>query len=303
MPETRPSVPSISVIVSASNSATYLEKVLIGLSCQDRLPDEVIVADDGSSDATPEVIAAASVAKLFPISHLWQEPNGFRKCRILNRAIASTKSDYLIFIDGDCVPRRDFIARHGRRAAPGRFLSGGVFRLPRRLSQSIERSDIADGRLFDRRWLQAEGVRVPTASKVGIPGWAGYFFSKLTTTRATFNGHNSSAWRDDVIRVNGFDERMVYGGLDREFGERLENAGVRGYGVRYETVCVHLDHDRSYVDKAGWEANYAIRKETRRLRTTWTDFGIVQDVGEPVRRPAPDDPFQAGQIMPRADLA
>ena len=280
MSYSEPSVPSISVIVSASNSATYLEKVLIGLSCQDSLPDEVIIADDGSGDATPEVIAAASAAKLFPISHLWQERQGFRKCRILNRAIASTSADYLVFIDGDCVPRRDFIAAHGRRAAPGRFLSGGVFRLPRSLSQSIDRTDIADGRLFDRGWLKSEGVRVPAASKVGVPGWAGYVFSKITPTRATFNGHNASAWRKDIVEVNGFDERMVYGGLDRELGERLHNAGVRGYGIRYEAVCLHLDHDRAYVDKAGWEANYAIRGETRRRRSTWTDFGIVQTIGE-----------------------
>jgi glycosyltransferase involved in cell wall biosynthesis len=271
-----PHVPSIGVIVSVSNSATYVEKVFTGLSCQERLPDEVIVADDGSTDSTPEVVAAAGAAGHFPISYLWQEKQGFRKCRILNRAIASAKAEYLIFLDGDCVPRRDFIAAHGRRAAAGRFLSGGVFRLPRPLSQSVERSDIADGRLFERGWLQAQGVRVPFTSKVGAPGWAAHFLSKATTTRATFNGHNSSAWRDDVVRVNGFDERMVYGGLDREFGERLENAGVRGYGIRYEAVCVHLDHDRTYIDKAGWEANDALRKETRRSRSIWTDFGIVR---------------------------
>jgi glycosyltransferase involved in cell wall biosynthesis len=276
IPTPEPRVPSIAVIVSVSNSATYLEKALVGLSCQDRLPDEVIVADDGSTDDTPAVIAAADAARLFPIAHLRQEKQGFRKCRILNRAIDGAKADYLIFLDGDCVPRRDFIAAHGQRATPGRFLSGGVFRLPRPVSQSVERSDIADGRLFERGWLRAQGVRVPAASKVSVPIRAGHFFSKATTTRPTFNGHNSSAWRDDAIRVNGFDERMVYGGLDREFGERLGNAGVRGYGIRYEAVCVHLDHDRDYIDKAGWEANHAIRRETRRLRSTWTDFGIVR---------------------------
>jgi glycosyltransferase involved in cell wall biosynthesis len=242
------------------------------------LPDEVIVADDGSSDATPEVIAAANAAKHFPVSHLWQERNGFRKCRILNRAIAGSKADYLIFVDGDCIPRRDFITTHERRAAPGRFLSGGVFRLPRSLSQSIGANHIADGRLFEPRWLRQAGLQVSATGKIGVPRVAGYLLSKLTTTRATFNGHNSSVWRDDVVRVNGFDERMVYGGLDRELGERLENAGIRGKGVRYEAICMHLDHDRAYVDRDGWEANNAIRKETRRRRSTWTAFGIVKDI-------------------------
>jgi glycosyltransferase involved in cell wall biosynthesis len=268
---------STSVIVSTSNSASYLEKVLSGLAAQSELPAEVIVADDGSSDATAAVIAAANERKLFPIFHVWQEKDGFRKCRILNRAIDRANGDYLVFMDGDCVPRRDFMAVHQRRAVRGRFLSGGVFRLPRPLSDSIAAGDIAEGHLFERRWLRKHGVRVSVASKIGAAPQIAYLLSKVTPTRATFNGHNSSAWRDDVVRINGFDERMVYGGLDRELGERLENAGVRGLGVRYEAVCVHLDHDRGYVDDAGWKANHSLRAETRRQKSTWTPFGIVRE--------------------------
>ena len=76
----------------------------------------------------------------------------------------------------------------------------------------------------------------------------------LTPTRATWNGGNASGWRADVLRVNGFDERMGYGGEDRELGERLVNAGIRGKQVRHRTITVHLDHARPYIQTEAWGA-------------------------------------------------
>ena len=105
----------------------------------------------------------------------------------------------------------------------------------------------------------------------------GGMLDHLTPTRASFNGHNSSAWREDVIRVNGFDERMEYGGLDRELGARLMQGGVRFRHVRYRAICLHLEHPRPYVTEASWQRNREIRDATRRHRMAWTPYGIVQD--------------------------
>ena len=102
-------------------------------------------------------------------------------------------------------------------------------------------------------------------------------FDFLTTTRATFNGCNSSAWREDVLRVNGFDERMEYGGLDRELGERLINAGVRPKQVRYRILCVHLHHERGYVREEAVRFNRSIREATCRQGSVWTPYGIRKD--------------------------
>jgi hypothetical protein len=98
----------------------------------------------------------------------------------------------------------------------------------------------------------------------------------LTTTSATWNGCGSSCWRDDVLLVNGFNEAMKYGGLDREFGERLMNAGIRAKQCRYSLTYLHLDHSRPYEDRTVWERNHAIRQQVRKERIVQTAQGIRQ---------------------------
>jgi hypothetical protein len=114
-------------------------------------------------------------------------------------------------------------------------------------------------------------------------------FDAITTTRPTFNGHNASAWKTHLFRINGFDERMGYGGLDRELGERLCNAGVRARQIRHRAVCVHLDHPREYVRVPVLQRNQSIRLATREQRLTWTNYGIRQDEHAPRRRSANSD--------------
>jgi hypothetical protein len=97
----------------------------------------------------------------------------------------------------------------------------------------------------------------------------------LTPTKATWNGHNSSGWKTDIVAANGFDERMEYGGEDRELGERMMNAGVKPLQIRYSAVCVHLDHARAYRNDAALARNMAIRQYTARTRATRTEFGIT----------------------------
>ncbi len=98
----------------------------------------------------------------------------------------------------------------------------------------------------------------------------------LTPTRATWNGHNASGWKDDLLAVNGFDERMGYGGEDRELGERLVILGRRGRQIRHRAVVVHQWHERGYVDDEVLRANRRIRRETARARVPRTAFGIVK---------------------------
>ena len=103
----------------------------------------------------------------------------------------------------------------------------------------------------------------------------------VTTTRPTFNGHNASAWRDDLVRVNGFDERLEWGGLDREIGERLENAGVKGTQVRHRAVVVHLDHGRGYKRPEAIARNRAIRDEVAAKRLVRTPAGLDRHLPAP----------------------
>lgn len=265
------------IILSTYNSPDRLEPTLVGYAAQTHRAFELIVADDGSTEDTRHLIEAVSRRFAMPVKHVWQEDLGFRKCRILNQAALSTQADYLIFSDGDCIPRKDFVAVHVAHAKPGRFLSGGYFKLPAATCAQLSDLLILEGRATDPQWLIEHGVgRSHKLTKLTMAGWRASAMNFITPTRATWNGHNASGWRSDLLRVNGFDERMAYWAQDREFGERLGNLGVRGRQIRYSAVCVHIHHDRPYKTQASREKNLQIRRETRRHRAVWTAHGIVK---------------------------
>lgn len=279
-----------SVIISTFDSPAWLEKALWGYRMQTHPDFELIVADDGSGPETTLVIERMRRKTRLRIEHVWHPHDGFQKCRILNRAIAAARGEYLIFSDGDCVPRADFVATHVALARPGRALSGGCVRLPRDMSHALSEHDIFNGRCMRIDWLRARApLTVHDTLKLrATHAGFGWIADQCTLTRPSFNGHNASVWRDDALRVNGFDERMEYGGLDREFGERLVNAGVRFCRVRHRAICLHLDHARPYVTAASWARNRAIRAQTRRDRAAWTCYGILQPPPQPARRAAAD---------------
>lgn len=255
----------ISVVVSTYNQPAWLEKVLWGLAAQGDRDFEVVIADDGSDQVTRELVDRHRDTWGGALRHEWREHAGFGKCAILNQAIRAARGDYLLFLDGDCIPRSDFVAVHRRLARPGRFLSGGAFRLPPATSAAISREDIESGRAWQPAWLRTHGVPPSLRlSRLGAGPRLARLLDLLTPTGATFNGGNSSAWRSDVLAVNGFDERMGHGGLDREFGARLANAGLRGLQVRHRAIVVHLDHPRGYRQAETVRRNREIWTETER---------------------------------------
>lgn len=268
----------ISVIVATYNSPVWLEKVLWGYAVQTRSDFELVIADDGSNEQTAAVIERLRQQTALAIRHTWHEDRGFRKCRILNLAAVAAAGDYLIFTDGDLIPRHDFVDAHASLAEEGCFLSGGCIRLPMPVSQQITLDDIAMRRATDPRWLAARrGLSFKQRLRLAVSGGAaGRMFDRLTTTRATWNGGNASTWKKHVLEANGFDERMEHGGLDREFGERLVNAGLRPRQIRHRAVCFHLDHGRPYADRQRLQLNLAIRRVTRSQRSVRTEFGIAQ---------------------------
>jgi glycosyltransferase involved in cell wall biosynthesis len=234
----------VSAIITTYNQPALLEKVLWGYSRQQYGPFELVVADDGSSAATAETIERIALQTNLDIVHVWQEDEGFRKTEILNRAILAASGDYLIFSDGDCIPRDDFVGAHAALATQNCFLSGGYIKLPKDVSAGITVEEIKSGRVMDattlrslgwhpgkRAWRLLRGEIVPT------------FLDAITPTRRTWNGHNSSTWRTAIVAANGFDMDMGYGGEDRALGERLINAGLSARQVRHRTPCLHLFHE------------------------------------------------------------
>lgn len=270
----------ISVIVSTYNAEKWLEKVLIGYSNQTYKDFELIVADDGSRDTTRELIERYAANYPVPVRHLWHEDKGYRRQEILNVAIVEAANEYIIMTDGDCIPRPDFVEVHAREAEKGRFLSGGYCKLTMKTSEAITKEDILNGNCFKINWLKSiDKLGFSQALKLGVGPFAASVLDAVTPTTPSFNNCNSSGYREDMIAINGYDERMKYGGPDREFGERLENFGVKGKQIRHKAICLHLDHSRGYKTPESLAANLAIRKEVRDKKIKWTPYGIVKEAG------------------------
>ncbi|MBL4908531.1 MAG: glycosyltransferase family 2 protein [Alteromonadaceae bacterium] len=264
-----------SVVLSTYNEPKWLEKVIIGFQHQTELPDEIVIADDGSTHETKKVIDSLRAASPFPLIHIWQEDDGFQKTKILNKALHEVMGEYIVFTDGDCIPRNDFVKTHKENAQKGYFLSGGYFKLPLQTSQSITAQDIKNGNAFNINWLANNGLKKTYKTlKLTALGWQQKMLNFLTPAGATWNGHNASGWLTDILHAKGFDERMQYGGEDRELGERLFNAGIKSKQLRYSAVVVHLDHKHSYVQPAMKLKNNKIRIQTKKQKLTQTLYGL-----------------------------
>lgn len=295
----------LSVIASTYNSTEWLQKVLWGFAAQTHQDFEILIADDGSEKATAELLASAREETGLEIRHIWQRDDGFRKCRILNKAILQAQCDYIVFTDGDCIPRADFLEVHHKAAKPGYYLSGSYYKLPMATSHAISRDDIHWGRCFDFLWLRSNGLP-PTAKRMKITTGRtqAKLLNRITPTACNLKGSNASAWKKDLLAVGGFDERLQWGGLDRELGVRLKNAGIKPKHVRYDAICVHLDHARGYADPANVAANKAHRVKVQREKITHTAHGtdaISEQQLQACELPLPDKATPQNQVAGNID--
>lgn len=267
--------PTLSVIITTYNQPAWLEKVLWGFENQTYTDFEIIIADDGSRVETKHIINQYINNSKLIIKHIWHEDLGYRKCTILNKAILASSAKYIIFTDGDCIPRNDFVETHLMYSERGYFLSGGAIRLPMDLSEKMTREDIISQKAFNSSWLYSNGLpRNIKSLKLIKSGIFSKFINFLTPARASWNGGNSSGWKDDFISVNGFNENMLYGGQDREFGERLINLGIKSKQIRFSAICLHLDHTRPYKTKESIDKNKVLRKVAKKTKIIRTLNGI-----------------------------
>lgn len=265
-------------IVSTYNNPRSLALCLASVARQDEAPDGVAIADDGSGPETAEVVEAFRLAHpALPLRHVWHEDRGFEKNAILNRAIATSAAEFLLFLDGDVLIRPDFATRHLEIARPDRWSSGSLIRLDADATNAVTAPLVSSGEVFSREWLRAHRAidRFGTWLKTRpFPKPVLAAFDRMTPVQRAWGGSNASAFRAALLRVNGFDEMMRYGGEDKELGVRLTNAGIRGQHTRYLASVVHLDHGRGYVDPATVRANKQRIREVRRTGRTWTADGI-----------------------------
>lgn len=266
---------TISIILTTYNSETWLEKVLWGYTMQSYIDFELIIADDGSTNETKNLIEKFQTKFKNPIIHVWQKDEGFQKTKILNKAIIKATCEYILFSDGDCIPRNDFVATHLKNQKKGSFLSGGYFKLNDFVSNSISEIDIKNQSCFQTKWLLENGLKWNfKLIKLTKNKFFAYFMNWITPTKKTFNGHNTSCFKEDLIAVNGFNEDMKYGGLDREIGERLFHNNIRSKQIRYSAICLHLNHDRNYATKDNWLKNNNIRQFNKKNKVIAIQNGL-----------------------------
>jgi glycosyltransferase involved in cell wall biosynthesis len=263
----------ISVIVTTYNNLEHLKRVVTGLMNQSIKNFELVIADDGSKEETKLWIDNLKEKSKLKVKHVWHEDRGFRKCEILNKAVVESEGEYLIFLDGDCVPRKNMVETHIKSAREDRYVTGGKVLLTQEMTDNLKEEDIIKNKLEQMGMWCLKLKRTRRVLISYIPGLR-YLFDRKVKRLPGWRGENASTYKKNILNVNGFDERFAYGYEDADFGHRLEKNGVLGYSIRYTCPVFHLEHGRSYAQDERNKKNIEYYNENREKQITWTDFGI-----------------------------
>jgi glycosyltransferase involved in cell wall biosynthesis len=265
----------ISLIISTYERPGPLDQVLQGVQRQSALPVEILIADDGSGPATRELLSQWQKRLATPLRHVWQPDLGFRKTLILNQAVAAAQGDYLVLLDGDCVPHAKFIADHAELAEKDFWVQGRRCFVEEKFAPdfSIARTPVS-------RWMLA-GRITGLAKAVHLP----FPVVRRNTGQRGIIGCNMGFWREDLLAINGFDEEYTGWGIgeDSDLGTRLYHLGRPRKFVHGRAIVYHLNHPmlgRSHI-----EASRQRLTETIRSRKIRCERGIEQYLSK-TSRPA-----------------
>jgi len=235
------SSPALSLVIAVYQRHDFLERVFTSLADQTFRDYEVIVADDGSGPQMREVIDQHRRALGREIHHVWHEDDGFRKTIIANRAVLDARANYLVFIDGDCILHHRFLERHARRRAQGRVLVGRRVMFDRELTERVTLDDIQSRRIERVSYWWKHAGKNDRRNGFYVPAMD--WMRNRRRADHQILGSNFSVHRDDFLRINGYDERIVGRGLeDNNLSTRFLNSGMRLFSVRYEALQYHCSH-------------------------------------------------------------
>lgn len=257
-----------SLIITTYNRPDALELVLKSCFAQSQLPEEIIIADDGSGDETRALVSNYTQMHI-PVRHIWQEDRGFRAARVRNLAAAHAQYPYLIFIDGDMMVHPMFVASHLATAEAGQFIHAKRAMMSERLTQ----------RVLNKKQIAIS----PLASGISLRRHA--FHSDFLSKRLSFDSTdwyrtqsaNLSLWKDDLIAVNGFNEDFEgWGREDSELALRLMRSGLKKRELRFNAVAFHLAHGKDNKLKApdGSMHNQMLLDQTESNGMTRCENGI-----------------------------
>jgi len=266
------SVPTCSLNISTYNWPKALQLCLDTVLLQKKLPDEIVIVDDGSDPGTKAVVDKFIAKSPVPVVHVWHEDKGFRLAEIRNKAFAKSSSDYIIQIDADCLLHPLFIEDHLRFAKAGTFVCG---------SRSMINEE------FTRELLQKNELKI-------LPDWKNHLSKKGNAIHNSFlsavnyrlqrakknykyvKGCNMAFWKKDLLKVNGYNEVFTgWGKEDNDLALRLLNAGIAIRFAKFTAVQYHLHHEIS--DLSELSINEQLLKETETKGLVYAEQGIVKE--------------------------
>lgn len=265
------------LVISTFQKPEYLRLCLHSVVKQTYVPDSICIADDGSGALTKRIIDTFQLSHPeLSVRHVWHENLGFRKTKILNKAVITSNADYMIFTDDDCVMHPTFIERHINLAAAGKFITGSVIRLEQGFTNRVLKLGEFQ---WDHKGRPLEWKPRSVSEFLKSMPFHPYImaaFDILSPVKCSWAGGNSSTYRDYILTVNGFDEKMQYGAEDKEFGARLINSGLRGRHLRYTAPLYHLEHSRAYVNDEQVQKNRITLNAVRSSGKTSSENGIYR---------------------------
>ncbi|CAM3928580.1 putative glycosyl transferase [Vibrio aerogenes CECT 7868] len=263
------------VIVAFYNNVDALRCIIRALEKQ---PEhfEIMIADDGSTQENVDLVKALIANSHKKITHVWQEDKGFRKNRLLNKCIHAAQSPYMIFLDGDCIPQEHFVFDHLKNKEEHTFLNGRRVNIHADVKHDLYR-DANPHRFFVSnmirlfvRYLIGYGKHI----EKGVRITASWLASYINRRERGLLGCNFSAWKADLIAINGFDNRYETPGTgeDTDLEFRLLGAGMKKKNILHQAVVLHIMHPRL---KLGPESGL-IFSETRKHNQIIATDGYAQ---------------------------
>lgn len=257
-----------SLIISTYNWPKALEACLLSILEQSKKPDEIIIADDGSSKDTEEVIMKFKTSTIIPIHHIWQKDNGFQLALIRNKAILKASNEYIIQIDGDVILHPNFIKDHVNSAKEKHFIRASRVRLGKKTSDKILTKKKKTNILLINPDTQSKfnGIRSSIISKIT---------SKKDDSPHKMLGCNMSYWKKDAIKINGYENNMIgWGHEDEEFAARLINIGCSKIKLKNLAIVYHIFHIERKQENE--ENHRALIKKVLQEKITKANNGILE---------------------------
>jgi len=262
-----PNQHTVALLISTYNWPQALELVLLSVLAQTRMPDEIIIADDGSDERTKKLVTDYKTRFGVPLKHVWHEDDGFRKSLILNKAVKQIESEYIIQIDGDIIIHPKFVNDHLNTAENGHFVQGSRAMITEQKSEEIIKTkQINFSFLTEGLYSRFNAIRFPLLAGI---------FKLDPSNPFHIKGCNLAFWKKDFIAINGYYNGFEgWGAEDYEFGARLLHLGVKRKRLKMLALGFHIFHPIN--SRANTGPNDKIYRKTLTDKATYASDGYLQ---------------------------